>query len=152
VSYLSEAALEQKFGRGLQGRHAFSYGFGPDFQVESYLHHQGSTFVERFDANSYLYITRAMDYFDLAADYGGDLAKAFAGASTQFKIASFTSDWLFPTAENKRISDALTLAGAPVEFQEIESQRGHDAFLLEEPELFAATRTFLGRVSEQLDA
>jgi homoserine O-acetyltransferase len=152
VSYLSEAALEQKFGRGLQGRHAFSYGFGPDFQVESYLHHQGSTFVERFDANSYLYITRAMDYFDLAADYGGDLAKAFAGASTQFKIVSFTSDWLFPTAENKRISDALTLAGAPVEFQEIESQRGHDAFLLEEPELFAATRTFLGRVSEQLDA
>ena len=148
VSYLSEAALEQKFGRALQGRDAVSYGFGHDFQVESYLHHQGSTFVERFDANSYLYITRAMDYFDLAADYGGMLSRAFANAGTQFKVISFTSDWLFPTAENRRIAEALTEAGVNADFQVIESNRGHDAFLLDEPELFAAARTFLNAVAE----
>ena len=98
ITYLSEAALERKFGRNLQDNTKLSFAFAPDFQVESYLHHQGSTFVERFDANSYLYITRAMDYFDLAADYGGVLADAFRNSPVRFCGVSFTSDWLFPTA------------------------------------------------------
>jgi homoserine O-acetyltransferase len=149
ISYLSEAALAQKFGRALQGREALSYGFGPDFQVESYLHHQGSTFVERFDANSYLYITRAMDYFDLAADYAGDLAAAFAKARAGLLCVSFTSDWLFPTSENRLIAEAAAAAGCPVEFREIASPRGHDAFLLDEPELFAAVRRFLDSVAAE---
>ena len=143
ITYLSEAALQRKFGRELHQREALSFGFDADFQIESYLRHQGMTFVDRFDANSYLYITRAMDYFDLAADYGGVLAEAFRGAKTRFCLVSFTSDWLFPTSENKRIAHALNAAGGNVSFVEIESDRGHDAFLLEEPELFDTIRGFL---------
>jgi len=143
VSYLSEAALAKKFGRALCNRPKVSFGFEQDFQVESYLHHQGSSFVERFDANSYLYITRAMDYFDLASHHGGDLAKAFAGCKARVQCVSFTSDWLFPTAENKRSAEALKAAGADVRFAEIETDRGHDAFLLDEPELFALVHDFL---------
>src|SRR5213079_3672622 len=97
ITYLSEAALHRKFGRNLQDRKAVTYGFDADFQVESYLRYQGSTFVQRFDANSYLYITRAMDYFDLAAAHGGVLSNAFKGSPTRFCLMSFTSDWLFPT-------------------------------------------------------
>jgi homoserine O-acetyltransferase len=144
ITYLSEAALQRKFGRELSDRNALSFGFDADFQIESYLRHQGMTFVDRFDANSYLYITRAMDYFDLAADYGGVLAEAFRGTKTRFCLVSFTSDWLFPTSENKRIAHALNAAGANVSFVEIESDRGHDAFLLDEPELFGTMRGFLG--------
>ena len=143
ITYLSEAALQRKFGRLLHDRNALSFGFDADFQIESYLRHQGMTFVDRFDANSYLYITRAMDYFDLAADYGGVLAEAFRGTRMRFCIVSFTSDWLFPTVENKRIAHALNAAGANVSFVEIESDRGHDAFLLDEPELFGTIRGFL---------
>jgi homoserine O-acetyltransferase/O-succinyltransferase len=143
ITYLSEAALQRKFGRTLQNREAVSFGFGPDFQIESYLHHQGVSFVDRFDANSYLYITRAMDYFDLAADHGGVLADAFRNTRTRFCIISFTSDWLFPTAENKRIAHALNAVAANVSFVEIETDRGHDAFLLDEPEMFATVRGFL---------
>jgi homoserine O-acetyltransferase len=144
ITYLSEAALQRKFGRELSERNALSFGFDADFQIESYLRHQGMTFVDRFDANSYLYITRAMDYFDLAADYGGVLAEAFRDTKTRFCLVSFTSDWLFPTNENKRIAHALNAAGANVSFVEIESDRGHDAFLLDEPELFGTMRGFLG--------
>ena len=144
ITYLSEAALQRKFGRELHDRNALSFGFDADFQIESYLRHQGMTFVDRFDANSYLYITRAMDYFDLAGDYGGVLAEAFRGTKTRFCLVSFTSDWLFPTNENKRIAHALNAAGANVSFVEIVSDRGHDAFLLEEPELFGTMRGFLG--------
>jgi homoserine O-acetyltransferase len=144
ITYLSEAALQRKFGRELHDRNALSFGFDADFQIESYLRHQGMTFVDRFDANSYLYITRAMDYFDLAADYGGVLAEAFRGIKTRFCLVSFTSDWLFPTNENKRIAHALNAAGANVSFVEIASDRGHDAFLLDEPELFDTIRGFLG--------
>jgi homoserine O-acetyltransferase len=149
ITYLSEAALQRKFGRNLQERDSISFGFGPDFQIESYLHHQGMTFVDRFDANAYLYITRAMDYFDLAADYGGVLAEAFRNCKTRFCIVSFTSDWLFPTSENKRIAHALNAVAADVSFVEIESDRGHDAFLLEEPELFAVMRGFLNAAALQ---
>jgi homoserine O-acetyltransferase len=147
ITYLSEAALQRKFGRNLQNRNAISFGFGPDFQIESYLRHQGMTFVDRFDANSYLYITRAMDYFDLAEDYGGVLAEAFRGTKTRFCIVSFTSDWLFPTVENKHIAHALNAAAANVSFVEIDTDRGHDAFLLDEPEMFATVRGFINSVA-----
>jgi homoserine O-acetyltransferase len=143
ITYLSETALHRKFGRRLQEREAPTFTFDADFQIESYLRHQGITFVERFDANSYLYVTRAMDYFDLAADYGGVLAEAFRDSKTRFCLVSFTSDWLFPTNENKRIAHALNAAGANVSFVEIASDRGHDAFLLDEPELFDTIRGFL---------
>ena len=107
-----------------------TYGFDADFQVESYLRHQGSTFVDRFDANSYLYITRAMDYFDLAAEYGGQLPRAFKDTRTRFCLVSFTSDWLFPTSESRAIVHALNAVAANVSFVEIETDKGHDAFLL----------------------
>ncbi|TFF20632.1 homoserine O-acetyltransferase [Jiella endophytica] len=143
VTYLSEMALQRKFGRNLQDREAFGFGFDADFQIESYLRHQGMTFVDRFDANSYLYMTRAMDYFDIAADYGGSLAKAFQNAQTRFCLVSFSSDWLFPTEENRAVVHALNAAAASVSFVEIETDRGHDAFLLEEPNFFAAIDGFV---------
>jgi homoserine O-acetyltransferase len=152
ITYLSEAALQRKFGRSLQDRAEISFAFAPDFQVESYLHHQGSSFVDRFDANSYLYITRAMDYFDLAADHGGVLAEAFRGSPVRFCLVSFTSDWLFPTVENKRIAHALNAAAATVSFVEIETDRGHDAFLLDEPEMLATVRGFLNSVAQSVNA
>jgi homoserine O-acetyltransferase len=144
ITYLSEEALSRKFGRNLQDRDNVTFGFDADFQVESYLRHQGMTFVDRFDANAYLYMTRAMDYFDLAADYGDVLANAFAGTRTRFCLVSFTSDWLFPTEGNRQVVHALNAGGANVSFVEIESDKGHDAFLLEEPELWATIRGFLG--------
>jgi homoserine O-acetyltransferase len=143
ITYLSDAALHRKFGRELQNRATRTFSFDADFQVESYLRHQGSIFVERFDANSYLYITRSMDYFDLATEHGGVLAHAFKGAKTRFCVVSFTSDWLFPTTDARAIVHALNAGGASVSFAEIVTDKGHDAFLLEEPELFAITRGFL---------
>src|SRR5947209_8604065 len=148
ITYLSEAALHRKFGRNLQDRNAVTYGFDADFQVESYLRHQGSTFVDRFDANSYLYITRAMDYFDLAAEHGGSLPAAFAGGQPRFCIISFTSDWLFPTPESRALVHALNAVAANVSFVEVETDKGHDAFLLHEPELFATLRGFLAGCAE----
>jgi len=148
ITYLSEAALHRKFGRNLQGRDTITYGFGADFQVESYLRHQGSTFVDRFDANSYLYITRAMDYFDLAGDHGGQLANAFRGTKVRFCVISFTSDWLFPTPESRAVVHALNAVAANVSFVEVESDKGHDAFLLDEPEFHATLSGFLEGAAE----
>ncbi|MGZ3409768.1 MAG: homoserine O-acetyltransferase MetX [Xanthobacteraceae bacterium] len=144
ITYLSDAALHRKFGRKFQDRNNPTFSFDADFEVESYLRHQGSSFVERFDANSYLYLTRAMDYFDLAADYDGVLANAFKGIKTRICVVSFTSDWLFPTSESRAIVHALNAGGARVSFAEIVTDKGHDAFLLDEPELFAIVRGFLG--------
>jgi homoserine O-acetyltransferase len=143
ITYLSESALHRKFGRRLQDRKEFTYGFDADFQVESYLRHQGSTFVDRFDANSYLYITRAMDYFDLAAEHGGVLANAFKGTKTRCCVFSFTTDWLFPTEENRQIVRALNAVAANVSFAEIDSDNGHDAFLMDEPEFHKVLAGFL---------
>ena len=142
ITYLSETALHRKFGRNLQDRAAVTYGFDADFQVESYLRYQGSSFVDRFDANSYLYITRAMDYFDMAAEFGS-VANAFRNTPVRFCLVSFTSDWLFPTSESRALVHALNAVAANVSFVEIESDKGHDAFLLEEPEFFATLRGFL---------
>ena len=149
VTYLSETALHRKFGRELQDRPTITYGFDADFQVESYLRYQGTAFVERFDANSYLYITRAMDYFDLAMEYDGILCKAFSGTRAYFCVVSFSSDWLFPTSEAKRVVHALNAVGARVSFVEIETDKGHDAFLLDEPEFSAAIGGFLAGVAEK---
>jgi homoserine O-acetyltransferase len=149
ITYLSEAGLTEKFGRRLQKRPgkengAKSFGFDADFQIESYLRHQGISFVDRFDANSYLYITRAMDYFDLAEEHGGLLATAFAGCSrTRFCLVSFDTDWLYPTPESRAIVHALNAAGAPVSFVELSSPFGHDAFLLDVPELNRVVDGFL---------
>jgi len=143
ITYLSDAALHRKFGRRFQDRDNPTFSFDADFQVESYLRHQGITFVERFDANSYLYLTRAMDYFDIAADYDGVLANAFKGTPARFCVISFTSDWLFPTSDSRAIVHALNAGGARVSFAEIVTDKGHDAFLLDEPELFAIVRGFL---------
>ena len=143
ITYLSDPALHRKFGRKFQDRDNPTFSFDADFEVESYLRHQGSSFVERFDANSYLYLTRAMDYFDLAADCNGVLASAFKDTKTRFCVISFTSDWLFPTSESRAIVHALNAAGARVSFAEIATDKGHDAFLLEEPELFQIVTGFL---------
>ena len=143
VTYLSDQALHAKFGRKLQDREAPTFSFDADFQIESYLRYQGRAFVERFDANSYLYMTRAMDYFDLAADYGGQLARAFRGTKARFCVVSFTSDWLFPTSESRAIVHALNAGGASVSFVEIETDKGHDAFLLDLPDLVATSRGFI---------
>ena len=149
ITYLSEEALHRKFGRSLQDRDTKTFSFNADFQVESYLRHQGSTFVDRFDANSYLYITRAMDYFDLAAEHGDVLANAFKGTKTRFCVVSFTSDWLYPTRESREIVQALNAVAANVSFVEVESDKGHDAFLLDEPELFATVTGFLNAAAEK---
>jgi homoserine O-acetyltransferase len=148
ITYLSEAGLTEKFGRRLQARPgkldgAKSFGFDADFQVESYLRHQGLSFVDRFDANSYLYITRAMDYFDLAEEHGGLLANAFRASTARFCLVSFDTDWLYPTAESRIIVHALNAAGAAVSFVELSSPYGHDAFLLEAPEMNRVVDGFL---------
>lgn len=141
VTYLSDNALHRKFGRTLQDREQVSFGFEADFQVESYLRHQGASFVERFDANSYFYITRAMDYFDLTQN--GGLKQHFADTTIRFLVISFSSDWLFPTSESRNIVRLLNSVAANVSFADITTDKGHDAFLLDEPEFFATLQGFV---------
>jgi homoserine O-acetyltransferase len=151
ITYLSEEALTRKFGRRVRPADAAGPGlgmFGEMFEVESYLRHQGSTFVSRFDANSYLAITRATDYFDLAEEHGGELASAFRATRTRFCVISFSSDWLYPTAESRAIARALNRAAANVSFVEIASDKGHDAFLLDEPDFHRALAGFLAGCAE----
>ena len=143
ITYLSQKGLQEKFGRKLQERDDLKFSFDADFQIESYLRHQGSAFVDRFDANSYLYITRAMDYFDLVKQYKGNLSDAFKKSKTKFFVISFTSDWLYPTSENKEIVIALNAAGADVGFIEISSDKGHDSFLLDVPDFLKSINNFL---------
>ena len=134
ISYLSEKGMQEKFGRKLQEKADYEFSFNADFQVESYLRHQGYAFVERFDANSILYITRAMDYFDLAKQFKGGLVKAFENQKTKFLVISFSSDWLYTSKENKDIVIALNSSGADVSYSEIVTDKGHDSFLLNETE------------------
>ena len=143
ITYLSKKGLEEKFGRKLQERDNLKFSFDADFQIESYLRHQGSVFVDRFDANSYLYITRAMDYFDLTNKFNGNLSKAFEKSKTKFFVISFTSDWLYPTSENRDIVIALNAIGADVGFIEIESDKGHDSFLLNTPDFLNTIKNYL---------
>lgn len=150
VTYLSEAGLQSKFGRNLQDKAALSFGFDADFQVESYLRYQGRNFVERFDPNSYLYITRAMDYFDLAAAHEGKLAKAFTDNPVRFCIMSYSSDWCFPTSESQHLVRAINGAGGSVSFTEIQTEKGHDAFLLDIPEAKETLSGFINGQAQQL--
>ena len=143
ITYLSKKGLQEKFGRNLQEREDLKFSFDADFQIESYLRYQGSVFVDRFDANSYLYITRAMDYFDLTKQHNGKLSDAFKNCSTKFLVISFTSDWLYPTHENKDIVIALNACGADVGFIEIISDKGHDSFLLDLPEFLTTIKKFV---------
>ncbi len=145
ITYLSKKGLQEKFGRKLQERDDLKFGFDADFQIESYLRYQGSVFVDRFDANSYLYITRAMDYFDLVKQFDGNLSNAFKDTKAKFFVISFTSDWLYPTQENKDIVIALNAIGANVGFVEIESDKGHDSFLLDVPDFLEALKNFLDK-------
>ena len=143
ITYLSEAGLTEKFGRRLQDRESKTFGFDADFQIESYLRHQGLSFTDRFDANSYLYITRAMDYFDLAEEHGGRLSDAFAGTGARFCLVSFDTDWLYPTPESRHVAHALNAAGAPVSCVELSAPYGHDSFLLDVPALDRVIAGFL---------
>ncbi|MEO5587059.1 MAG: homoserine O-acetyltransferase [Novosphingobium sp.] len=145
ITYLSEASLTEKFGRRLQDRAEKSFGFDADFQVESYLRHQGLSFTGRFDANSYLYITRAMSYFDLAEEHQGRMADAFANSTARFCVISFDSDWLYPTEVSRRLVHALSAVGAAVSFVELTAPFGHDSFLLDVPALDRVISGFLGQ-------
>ena len=143
ISYLSEKGMQEKFGRKLQEKADYEFSFDADFQVESYLRHQGFAFVERFDANSILYITRAMDYFDLSKQFKGGLVEAFKNQKTKFLVISFSSDWLYTTKENKDTVIALNSAGADVSFAEIKTDKGHDSFLVNEPEFLKTLKGFI---------
>jgi homoserine O-acetyltransferase/O-succinyltransferase len=144
ISYLSAASLERKFGRELRERDSVGYGFDPEFQVESYLAHQARAFADRFDANSYLYITRAMDYYS-AADWGaGDLAAAARRATCRWLVMSFVSDWLYPVEDCSAWPDALEAIGGQVRNVVVPSTYGHDSFLLEVEAVSGEIRRFLG--------
>ena len=141
ITYLSDDVMHRKFGRKLQSRDIISFGFDADFQIESYLRYQGKSFVERFDANSYLYLTRAMDYFDLTENFSQSVE--LSSKHINYLVISFTSDWLFPTKENKQIVNILNYNTRKVSFSEIETDKGHDSFLLDEPELDLTISGFL---------
>lgn len=151
ITYLSDESMRRKFGRRLQNRSNFSFNFDADFQVESYLRYQGTKFVERFDANSFLYITKAADYYDLEYQYGdGSAVKAFSKVKAKFLVVSFTSDWLYPTYQSKAMVQAMKKNGLDVSFCEIEAAWGHDAFLLPSERLSALIKGFLGRVHGEI--
>ena len=141
--------MQEKFGRKLQEKADYEFSFNADFQVESYLRHQGYAFVERFDANSVLYITRAMDYFDLSKQFKGGLTEAFKGQRTKFLVISFSSDWLYTTKNNKDIVIALNAAGANVSYSEIVTDKGHDSFLLEESNFLKTLKSFIDSMHEK---
>lgn len=143
ITYMSDTALHNKFGRNLQNRENFAFGFDADFQVESYLRYQGASFTDRFDANSYLYITRAMDYFDLAQQFDNKLTKAFENFSGRACVVSFSSDWHYPPSDSRAIVRAMMAAGVHVSALEVETDKGHDAFLLNEPIFHKALGGFL---------
>jgi len=151
ITYLSKQGLQEKFGRKLQDKGSLKFSFDADFQIESYLRYQGATFVDRFDANSYLYITRAMDYFDLEKQFNGNLSMAFKNTKSKFCVISFSSDWLYPTNENKEIVIALNACGANVGFVEINSDRGHDSFLLNVPEFLKTLSEFINSTYNEIN-
>jgi homoserine O-acetyltransferase len=151
ITYLSDESMRHKFGRRLQGRSDFSFNFDADFQVESYLRYQGTKFVERFDANAFLYITKAADYYDMERQHNsGSTVKAFSKAKAKFLVVSFTSDWLYPTYQSKAMVQAMKKNGLDVSFCEIEAEWGHDAFLLPSERLTALMRGFLERVYNEI--
>jgi homoserine O-acetyltransferase len=151
ITYLSKQGLQEKFGRKLQDKGSLKFSFDADFEIESYLRYQGANFVDRFDANSYLYITRAMDYFDLQKQFNGNLSTAFRKTKSKFCVISFSSDWLYPTNENKEIVIALNACGANVGCVEINSDKGHDSFLLEIPEFLKTLGEFINSTYKEFN-
>ena len=150
VTYLSQTSMEAKFGRRLRGKVGYSYDYSAEFEVESYLRHQGHSFVGRFDANSYLVISRAIDYFDLGAQLGGgSLERAFRGVPASFLVMSFSSDWLYPPHQSREVVSALEANGVDVHYRNLRSSYGHDAFLLEEGRQTRLIRPFLRRLRER---
>ena len=148
ITYLSDDAMMEKFGRSLRSG-AVNFHFDVDFEIESYLRHQGDKFAEYFDANTYLLITRALDYFDPAQDYGGDLARAFAHARARFLVVSFTSDWRFSAARSREIVKALLDDRRDVSYAEIDAPHGHDAFLLDDPRYHALVRAWFDNIHRE---
>lgn len=146
ITYLSDASMDRKFGRRKKAaaEEAKAYTFDPQFEVEGYLKHQGESFINRFDANTYLYITRAIDHFDLTSAYGS-LEQAFAPVEAASLLVGFTSDWLFPPEQNREIALALLRAGKRAAYAQLDTDLGHDSFLLEAPELYNLVRSFLER-------
>ncbi len=151
ITYLSEESMQQKFGRRLQDRVRYGYEFRTEFQVESYLKYKGNNFTRRFDANSYLYITKAMDYFDLSATTGSLAAALANSAALKYLVVSFTSDWLYPSYHSKELVSALTAAGADVTYLDVQSSWGHDAFLLEVETMTSLLGSFLDRLVHDED-
>lgn len=151
ITYLSDESMHAKFGRELRNADDYKYEFEPEFQVETYLNHQGESFVERFDANSYLYITKAMDYFDLVGKYGS-LTNAFKETAARFLVIAYSTDWLYPTYQSKEIVQALMNLNKDVTFCEIQSRHGHDAFLLEWEALTRIIRSFLAEVYHEAES
>ncbi len=149
ITYMSDDSMREKFGRRLRGKQEFGFDFGVDFEVESYLRYRGSQFVNRFDANSYLYITKAMDYFDLTSGYGST-AQAFEQVKARFLIISFTSDWLYPSYQSQEILRALRARNLDVAYCELPSNYGHDAFLVDVAEQTDLVRGFLSSTFERL--
>lgn len=143
VTYMSESMLQEKFGRSLQDREHYTYGFDADFRVESYLRHQGMSFVERFDANSYLFLTRSASYFDLTQGGRKKLSDVLAGTRVRYCVVSFSSDWLYSSVESRNLVRALNAVAADVSFTEIESDKGHDSFLLDLPDFKTTIRGFI---------
>ncbi len=150
ITYLSVESMREKFGRRIQDADTPRYGFDVDFEVESYLHYQGQSFVERFDANTYLYLTRVMDYFDPFSDPVETQRRISAG-QTRFLILSFDSDWRFSTEHSREIAHELQMAGAPVTFREISAPHGHDSFLMPNPDYHRTVATYLERLSGEIN-
>jgi homoserine O-acetyltransferase len=145
ITYLSDDDMAEKFGRDLRSGE-YQFGFGIDFEIESYLRYQGDKFSTYFDANTYLLITKALDYFDPAKDFGGDLAKAFANTKAQFLLASFTTDWRFSPERSREMVQALVCNKRRVTYAEIDAPHGHDAFLLEDERYMKLLREYYQRV------
>jgi homoserine O-acetyltransferase len=155
ITYLSDDDMAEKFGRALRGKgaaDAYAFGYGPEFEVESYLRYQGDKFSEYFDANTYLLITRALDYFDPARDHGGDLARALAPAQAKFLLASFTTDWRFSPERSREIVQALIRNGREVAYAEIDAPHGHDAFLLDDPRYHKVVAAYFDNVAREVGA
>jgi homoserine O-acetyltransferase len=155
ITYLSGDDMAEKFGRSLRGKadgDAYAFGYGVEFEVESYLRYQGDKFSEYFDANTYLLITRALDYFDPARHHGGDLARALATAQSKFLLASFTTDWRFSPERSREIVEALIRNGRDVTYAEIDAPHGHDAFLLDDPRYHRAMAAYFDNIAREVDA
>jgi len=152
ITYLSDDVMDEKFGRGMRNGERVYSTQEVEFQIEGYLRHQGDKFSEYFDANTYLLITRALDYFDPAREHGGDLTRAFAAAIARFLVVSFTTDWRFSPLRSREIVKALVDNGLDVSYAEIEAPHGHDAFLLDDARYHGVLRAYFERIAHEVGA